>query len=145
MERKHPRKKYLSSEPLQVKYLTLLVVSMLVPVIFVGGCLYFLIFNIMAEQVAIPEYVAHNVVPVIHKINLILLIGFPPLVLLLLLWGVVLSHRFAGPMSRLKNEIEAISRSGDYTKRLKLRRSDELRPLADVINRLLDKISGVKR
>ena len=118
---------------------------MLVPVIFVGGCLYFLIFNIMAEQVAIPEYVAHNVVPVIHKINLILLIGFPPLVLLLLLWGVVLSHRFAGPMSRLKNEIEAISRSGDYTKRLKLRRSDELRPLADVINRLLDKISGVKR
>jgi methyl-accepting chemotaxis protein len=69
------------------------------------------------------------------------LVGFPPLVLLLLLWGIVLSHRFAGPLERLKREIEAISKSGDYTKRLRLRRRDELRPLADVINRLLDKVS----
>jgi methyl-accepting chemotaxis protein len=145
MEKIRPRKKYLSNEPLQMKYLILLVVSMLVPVIFVGGCLYFLIFNIMAEQVAIPEYVAQNLVPVINKINMILLAGFPPLVLLLLLWGVILSHRFAGPMERLRNEIEAISRSGDYSKRLKVRKNDEIRPLADVINRLLDKVSGAKR
>jgi methyl-accepting chemotaxis protein len=141
MATKFPRKKYLTGESVQKKYLALLVLSMLVPVIFVGGCLYFLIFNIMAEQVAIPEYVASNITPVINKINLILLVGFPPLVLLLLLWGIVLSHRFAGPLERLKREIEAISKSGDYTKRLRLRRRDELRPLADVINRLLDKVS----
>ncbi len=134
------RIRFITREPVQMKYLALLMLSMLIPLLFVGGCLYFLMFNIMAEQLGIPEYVAINLFPVIKKINQILLIGFPPLFLLLLLWGVILSHRFAGPLQRLQRDLDDISSSGDYTKRLRVRKHDDIRPFADAVNRLLEKV-----
>lgn len=138
------RKRFITGEPVQMRYLGLLMFSMLVPLLFVGGCLYFFIFNVMATQIGIPEYIAYNLVPVVKKINLMLLVGFPPLIILLFLWGVILSHRFAGPLERLKKEIDAISRSGDYTRKLRVRPHDDIRPLADAINKLLDKACEVK-
>ena len=140
MKRAILRKRFLTGEPVQLKYLVLLVLSMLIPLVFVGGCLYFLIFNIMAEQLGIPEYIAANLTPVINKINMILILGFPPLFFLILLWGAILSHRFAGPLQRLKAEIDAMSKDGDYNKRIRVRKNDDLRPLADAINKLLNKV-----
>jgi len=134
------RRNFITGEPVQIKYLALLFFSMLIPLLFVGGCLYFLIFNIMAEQIGIPEYIAYNLYPVIKKINMILLLGFPPLFLLLLLWGVLVSHRFTGPLRRLKDEIEYISKSGDYTKRLRVRKHDDLKLLVEAINKLVSRI-----
>lgn len=134
------RKKFITGEPVQAKYLYLLMVSMLVPVIFVCGCLYFLIFNVMARQIGIPEYVAYGLMPVIREINLILLVGFPPLAILLFVWGVMLSHRFAGPLERLKRDMDTISREGDYKMRLKVRKHDDIKPLADAINKVLDRV-----
>ena len=139
------RKKYITGEPMQIKYLMLLVLSMLIPLLFVGGCLYFLIFNIMAEQLGIPEYVAYNLFPVIKKINLILLVGFPPFMLLLLLWGVIVSHRIVGPLKRLKAELDNMAKSGDYTKRLKVRKYDDLKGLIDSINNVLGKVCSERQ
>ena len=75
---------------------------------------------------------------------MILLIGFPPLLLLLFIWGIIISHRFAGPLERLRRDVENISKSGDYARRLRIRKEDDLKPLADSINRLLDKVSEGK-
>ena len=113
-------------------------VSMIVPLIFVGGCLYYLIFTVTAEQIGIPEYIAYNLFPVIKKINLILLAGVPPLFLILILWGIVLSHRFAGPLERLEKELRRIMENCDYGCRVRLRKSDDIRPIADEINKILE-------
>lgn len=72
---------------------------MIAPLLFIGGCMYYLIFTIMAEQLGIPESIAYNLFPVIKKINLILLVGLPPIFAILLAWGIALSHRFVGPMN----------------------------------------------
>lgn len=127
-----------------MRYLTLLMISMVIPLVFAVGCLYYLIFTIMAEQIGIPEYVAQTLFPVIGKINAILLIGVPPLFIMLILWGIVLSHRLAGPMERLERDIKKIS-EGDYAKRIHVRKNDDIKPLADALNILLDKIEGKKR
>lgn len=127
-----------------MRYLTLLMISMVIPLVFAVGCLYYLIFTIMAEQIGIPEYVAQTLFPVIGKINAILLIGVPPLFIILILWGIVLSHRLAGPMERLEKDIKKIS-EGDYAKRIHVRKNDDIKPLADALNILLDKIEGKKR
>lgn len=119
-------------------------VSMIIPLVFAGGCLYYLIFKIMAEQLGIPEYIAYNLFPVINKINLILLIGVPPLFVLLILWGIVLSHRFAGPMERVEKELHRIMDHADYNRRVRVRSHDDMRPIAEAINRLLDKIEEKK-
>jgi len=142
MRKKFWRTRFLTGSPIQLRYLALLMVSMLVPIIFVGACLYYLIFNILAEQLGIPEYIAYNLLPAIQKINVILMIGVPPLVLVLFTWGVILSHRLIGPIERLKREIDAISAEGNYGKRVHLRKYDDVKPIADSINKLLDRIEG---
>jgi hypothetical protein len=134
------RKKIFANKRVQLKYLTLLVVSMIVPLLFAIGCLYYLIFTVMAEQLGIPESIAYNLFPVVKKINAVLAIGLPPLFLLLIWWGTILSHRFAGPLQRLEKELHKVTHSGDYSHRIHLRKGDDIKPLVDSINKLLDSI-----
>ena len=136
------RTKYLTASRIQLHYLALLAISMIAPLVFVGGCLYYLAFTLMAAQLGIPEYIAYNLFPVIKKINLILLFGVPPLIILIILWGIILSHRFAGPMERLEKELKKITEHGDYKHRIRLRKHDDMKPIAEAINKLLDKIEG---
>lgn len=140
MRTKFIRTKYLGASRIQLRYLVLLMVSMVIPMVFVAACMYYLIFTIMAEQLGIPEYVAYNLFPVVRKINLILLIGVPPLFLLLILWGVLLSHRFLGPIERLEKELKKIAEHGNYSSRVRLRKNDDMKPVAEAINKVLDKI-----
>lgn len=142
MRAKFFRSKYLTGSHIQMRYLTLLLISMVIPLVCVGGCLYYLIFTIMAEQLGIPEYIAYNLSPVINKINIILLVGVPPLIFVLILWGIVLSHKFAGPMERLEKELRRILEHGDYKTRVHLRKSDDIKPIADEINNILDRLEG---
>lgn len=134
------RKRLFTNKRVQLKYLMLLIVSMAVPLIFAIGCLYYLIFTIMAEQLGIPESIAYNLFPVVKKINSILAIGLPPLFLLLIWWGVILSHRIAGPIQRIEKELSRVTHSHDFSHRIHLRRRDDLKPIADSINRLLDSL-----
>jgi len=134
------RTKYFTGSRIQLHYLALLMVSIIIPLVFSTACLYYLIFKIMAEQLGIPEYIALNLFPVIHKINMLLLIGVPPLFLILVLWGMVLSHRFAGPIERLQKELKRIAHSRDYKIRIRVRKGDDIKPIADGINELLDSI-----
>ncbi len=128
-----------------MKYLGLLMLSMLVPLVFVGGCLYYLIFSIMAEQIGIPEYIARSMFPVISKVNMVLLIGTPPLFLLLIFWGIILSHRFAGPIERLDRELKKITEHAEYSHRIKVRRHDDMKPIVDTINGILGKLEERKK
>ena len=145
MRAKFFRTRYFTGSHIQVKYLLLLFISMAVPLILVGCCMYYLIFTLMAEQIGIPEYIAYNIFPVVNKINIMLLIGVPPIFVLLLLWGVILSHRFAGPLERLENEIEEIYEGKRHKHRITLRKRDDVKPIADSINKLLDKIEGHRK
>jgi len=129
----------ITKNPLQIKYLLLILLSILVPLFAVGGCLYYLMFQVMAEQLAIPEAIAYNLIPVLEKINFLLLVGIPPIVVLLFIWGLMLTHRLIGPLERLEDDLRKI-REGDYDVRLKLRKDDDLKPIADVVNDIIDKL-----
>ena len=142
MRQKFIRIKYLTGTRTQMHYLGLLLACMIIPLVVSVGCLYYLIFNMMERQLGIPEYIFYNLMPVIKKINLILLWGVPPLFILLIFWGVILSHRFAGPMERVEKELKRIVEHGDYKKRLKLRRHDDMMPIVEEVNKLLDKLEG---
>lgn len=140
MRTKFLRTKYLTGSRIQMHYLALLMVSVIVPLVFSTACLYYLIFKIMAEQLGIPEYIALNLFPVINKINMILLIGVPPLFLIVILWGIMLSHRFAGPIERLEKELKKIAHQRDYKIRIRVRKGDDIKPVTDALNELLDSI-----
>jgi len=134
------RKKIFTNRRVQLKYLLLLIISMAVPLLFAIGCLYYLIFTLVAEQLGIPESIAYNLFPVVKKINAVLAIGLPPLFLLLIWWGVILSHRIAGPLQRIEHELNKITHSHDFSHRIHLRKSDDVKPIAEAINKLLDSL-----
>lgn len=136
------RTKYLTGSPIQMKYLRLLMISIIVPLVFVAGCLYYLMFSLMAAQIGIPEYVSYHLTPVLQKINIILLVGGPLLLVVLLMVGIMVSHRFAGPLERLESELKKITEKGDYKHRIHLRKSDDIRSIADAINKVLDKLEA---
>ena len=112
---------------------------MIIPTVFVGGCLYYFIFTVMAEQLALPDIIASHLLPVIYQINFILLIGLPIVFGIMITWAIILSYRFVGPLERLEEDLEKID-EGDYSVRLQIRKDHDLSPIADVINDLVDKI-----
>jgi len=132
------RRYMVMNDPVQVKFLTLLLVSMLLPAFLVGTILYMFIFKILADQQA-ADGVGYFLYPVIMKVNLGIAFGFVPLFLLLFALGAILSHRFSGPLQRLQREIEHISKTGDFKKRLNVRKYDYIQPLIGAVNGLMDR------
>ena len=121
----------------------IIILSMIIPTVFVGGCLYYLIFTVMAEQIALPDMIARDLYPVIQTINYTLALGLPVVFVILLTWAVILSYRFVAPLERLEEDIAAID-EGDYSVRLEINKDHDLSPIADVINDLVDQLEKRK-
>lgn len=133
------RKFFLVRNRLERHYLRLIAISLILPTLIIGSCLYYIIFNLMAEQLGIPEVIAYHLLPVVRKVNLVLIVSLPVIFLILISIGLALSRNLVGPIERLEEELSEIV-AGDLSKRLRLRKRDELKPLADNINLLLDKM-----
>jgi len=133
------RRRYFIKSGLQTRYLKLIILAIALPTFLFAVCLYYLIFYLMAEQLGIPESIAYNITPVLTKINFILLLGLPIIVIVLLWWGIFISHRIAGPVYRLEKELDKISK-GNFSLRIKFRKKDELSSVAEGINKVLDKV-----
>jgi len=116
---------------------------MLVPTVVVGGCLYYLILTVMAEQLLFPDVIARDLVPIIQSINVVLVIALPIIFIVLLTWAVILSYKFLAPLERLEEDIQRID-EGDYSVRLQINRDHDLSPIADVINDLVDQLDKKK-
>jgi len=97
----------------------------------------------MADRLLLPDVIARDLVPVIHRINLILMVGLPVVFVVMLTWAIILSHRFIGPLERLEEDIRRIN-EGDYSVRLQIQEDHDLRPIANVINNLVDKLNKQK-
>lgn len=130
---------FLARNELERHYVRLIALSLILPTLIVGGCLYYVIFDLMAEQLGIPEVVAYHLLPVVEKVNLVLIVSLPLLFLILFSIGLILSRRLVGPIERLEKELGDII-AGGMSKRLELRKDDALKPLIDSINALLDKV-----
>ncbi len=62
------------------------------------------------------------------------------IVLILFSWRMlILSHRLAGPIYRLEKDLADIAK-GNFSIRIKFRKKDELRSIADGINKILDEM-----
>jgi len=81
---------------------------------------------------------------VVHKINYILIIGLPVVFVVIMTWAVHLSKRFVGPLERLEEDLMKID-SGDYSVRIHIKDDHDLKPIANVINHLMDKLEKNNR
>lgn len=130
------RIKWFMRHPVQAKYLLLVLVSMLAPMLLIGFCFYTLVFDLLARQMVFPEAIFGNLVPVIERVNNLLILTLPSLILILLWCALVISHRFAGPIERLEQDLDQIL-AGDTHHKVRLRKTDDLKGVADRINALV--------
>ncbi len=135
------RNQWLTNHPIQAKYLLIVALAMLGPSLVIGACFYHLVFKLLADQIAFPEAIQANLLPVIRQINLLLLTLLPGLILIILWLAVAISHRFAGPVERLERELDAVV-SGASRQPLHTRKNDDLAVLVQKINRLIEKLNG---
>jgi methyl-accepting chemotaxis protein len=135
------RIKFFINEPAQIKILGMLLISIVVPVFFVGTYLYLLIFTIINNMPETPGFVAASLDPVLHKTNMTILLSGIPIFLLILIWGLIFSHRLVGPMKRLQRNLDEMTKKGDGRSRLIVRKNDYIKPLIESVNRLLDKVA----
>jgi len=137
MKNNKRKRKYLGTR-FQKKLLFLVFASAVIPAIIVALCMYYLIFNMLAWQMVIPESIINNLMPVLRKVNLILLISGPIVMFIIWLVALELSHRIAGPLYRMEKDLD--ERLAGLTKGpIKLRPKDEFKILVEKINKLIGK------
>lgn len=130
------RTKWLMKHPIQAKYLLIVILAMLAPTLLIGYSFYNLVFNLMAKQMIFPEAIMANLVPVIERVNAFLVFALPVVILVILWFALVISHRFAGPIERLESDLDQIL-AGDYYHRVSIRKNDDLIGVAKRINAVL--------
>lgn len=121
----------------------MLVLAMLVPTVIIGGCLYYFIFTVMAEQIGLPDVIARDLLPVVYRINYMLMISLPLFFIAMIAGAIFLSYRFVAPLERLEEDLQSID-EGDYSVRLAIDKDHDLAPIAGIINDLVDKLDSKK-
>ena len=137
------RTKWFMKHPIQAKYLLIVILAMLAPTLMIGFCFYHLLFYLLAKQIAFPEAIIANLVPVLDKVNALLAVTLPIIAVTILIFAVVISHRFAGPLERLEKDLDRIL-EGDTQHKIYMRRKDDLRGVATRINALVARIKKQK-
>lgn len=138
------RKRYYIRGDIQGRYLFAIIISAIIPAFLIAGCLYYLMAEMMAQELAFPDAIYAHLVPVLKKIGYIMLIGLPIIFLLILFWGIIISHKFAGPIHRLEEDLAKIL-GGDLSVRIRFRKRDRLENLALQLNKLLEEFSRCKK
>jgi methyl-accepting chemotaxis protein len=135
---------YVIDESFQLKYsllfaLTGLLVSALVGVVVYGYSMAHDNVLLVSGLEQSPDMVSffHDQ----HKILLVKIITLSAIItLFLFLMGLIVTHRIAGPIFSIKRVMNQISENGDLNARVRLRKADEFKSLAEAFNGMMEKI-----
>ena len=134
------RKQFLNQPSLQFRFARFVVLFAFAASMLTAITIFLTTFLLMGEKLA-------NVYPqgrLIEIFNSAYLTFFASLIILLPLiffFSVYFSHRIAGPLPKIYEAIRMIG-SGNFDVKLTLRKHDELKELADVINETAQKLKG---
>ena len=136
------RKHDFSNHPIQRKYLKLIFVAMFLPTLLTAACLYYVIWQTVAQELAVPELIAQALFPALQRVNLILLFGIPFIFGAILFFAFRLTHRLAGPIYRIEKTLSEIVKTGNFSRPIHIRKTDDLHTLVGFINQAIEKASG---
>jgi len=133
----HRRRNYLIKKKFQVKFLMPFVVLLIIEGFLIAGLLFHAsndtlttgYNNSMLKVESTPSYffVTIMYIMLISAIG----VGLAGLVVF-----IILSHRIAGPLFRFEKDVNEVA-SGDLTKRIRLRKTDQLTEIQEALNMLV--------
>lgn len=140
MRRFRRRTRLFIARKFQIRYITLIMVLMFATVLITGYMVYVTTWTMFGEKLA-EVYPQGLLFDIAKKVNMVLLLRFVFLSPIVVLIGLVLSNRIAGPLYRINRFIQKISR-GNYNNHLELRRGDELQDLSRMLNHLSSRLKS---
>ncbi len=136
------RRRYLVEKGFQLRFAGMILLFMFAVALFCSLTIYYNTWMLLGEKLA-NVYPQGRLAGILKQANFVLfkrLLLITPLVGIL---AIVLSHRIAGPIFRIKKTLDEIIK-GDYSKRLHLRNTDELKDVAESINSLMELLEKKK-
>lgn len=136
---KHRRRTYLIKTGLQLRYMGIIISTMLMVAFGVGWITYDTSWSQIANT---PDLTLDKLSVIFDSVNNLLLRWIGIFVLVIAALSILVSHKIAGPVYRLEETTKLIA-SGDLTHRIHLRQGDELRDLQDAFNKMSESLSAM--
>ncbi|MFH1848542.1 MAG: methyl-accepting chemotaxis protein [Candidatus Omnitrophota bacterium] len=138
--KKFRRRIFLVDKKFQLKYTGLILIFMFIVAWIAGHTVYHTGWLLMGEKLS-NVYPQGRLVMMMRTINMTLLLRTCLLIPVVILVSIFLSHRIAGPLFNIERFMKGIAK-GDLSKKLILRKNDELKDLAKTINEMVDDLRG---
>jgi len=137
---KFSRKKYIVAPGSQLKYIGIMLFTVLLSSLCAGIGVYLMLIDVFKKN--LPEFTVEKMFAggLFSQANEFLLLCIPVLVLVVIIISILATHRIAGPEYRLKKVLDSIGK-GDFAVNVKLRKGDELQALAVKIEEVNRNIS----
>ncbi len=134
------RRRYFIAPEFQIRYIRVILIIMFGVGALAAYTVYYQAMVVMGSKLA-NVYPQGRLVAIVKSVNIQILLSLLLLTPLVVLIGIMLSHRIAGPIYRMERFLEGIA-NGDITRFITLRKRDELKSLADGINTVVKSLRG---
>ena len=128
------RKQYVTERGMQLRFARFVILFVFVSSLLTALTIFYTTFLMLGERLA-QVYPQGRLIEIFRSAHIAFAIGLL-VILPLIFWGsIIFSHRVAGPLPKIYQALRAVGQ-GDFDTRVVLRKSDELRELADAINEM---------
>jgi len=135
MDRSYKRRIVIIKKGLQFKFALFVILGMILAALTVG-----ITHGIILSFVKIKFTDDPQIYSFIQRVNNIMYLQILILLVIGISLALLVSHKIGGPVYRLEKFFDEITETKDLSKRVYLRKGDELKDLADKINRFLDSL-----
>lgn len=132
------RKRYVIKPGFQLRYTGIILFTVLAVALICVASTYYSSITLLGEKLAYV-YPQGRLIATLQEINLIIVLRVLLLVPLVILAGIILSHKIAGPAFRIERSLREIGK-GNFDIRVELRKYDELKGIADAINEMVENL-----
>jgi signal transduction histidine kinase len=136
------RNRYIVETGFQLRFVTQILLFMFLAAFISAATIYYSIWMELGDKLA-KVYPQGRLMTIFYATNVKLIFYLGGVSVLVFIVGMLLSHRIAGPVYRIKKNLEEMI-AGNYSLRFNFRKNDELHDVAEVLNRLLDSLTKKK-
>ena len=139
----YKRKQYIVKKGFQLRYVGRIVAVAVLSAVISGYTIYYNAWVQLGGKLAYV-YPQGQLSHIFRSVNTSLALNMVFVLMLCIGLGIIFSHRIAGPINRMTRFLESL-KDGDYSQRITLRKKDELKDLAEAMNKLAEKLEREKK
>jgi methyl-accepting chemotaxis protein len=132
------RKKYFVQRGMQLRFARFVILLAFVSALLTGAAIFLTTFMLMGEKLA-DVYPQARLVVIFQSVYFWAFVSLMSAVPFIFWGSIVFSHRIAGPLPKIYQALQSVG-DGNFDVKLTLRKRDELRDLADIINEMAAKL-----